>query len=164
MPVDYPLFDADNHYYEPRDAFTRFMEPKYRAKAIHVVRDANGAEVIWIGERRFTFLEHRGFEDTVKPGSLREFLRNMSSNKDYKQTDVFEPIQPEYQQRDARLAKMDEQGLQSMLIFPTFGVCMEHFMKDDVEQTYANLHAFNRWLDEEGGFDHKGRIYAVPLL
>ena len=164
MPVDSSLFDADNHYYEPRDAFTRFMEPKFRDKAIHVVRDPNGAEVIWVGERRFTFLEHRGFDDTVKPGSLREFLRNMSSNENYRQTDVFEPIQPEYQKRDARLAKMDEQGLQSILLFPTFGVCMEHFMKDDVEQTYANLHAFNRWLDEEWGFDHQGRIFAVPLM
>ena len=32
---DFPLFDADNHYYEPRDAFTRYIEPKHRELAIH---------------------------------------------------------------------------------------------------------------------------------
>ena len=24
------IFDADNHYYEPRDAFTRYMDPRRR--------------------------------------------------------------------------------------------------------------------------------------
>jgi predicted TIM-barrel fold metal-dependent hydrolase len=37
-------------------------------------------------------------------------------------------------------------------------------MTDDAEQMYANLHAFNRWLDETWGFDYQGRIYAPPLL
>ena len=30
------VFDADNHYYETRDCFTRYIEPKHRAKAVHV--------------------------------------------------------------------------------------------------------------------------------
>jgi predicted TIM-barrel fold metal-dependent hydrolase len=37
-------------------------------------------------------------------------------------------------------------------------------MKDDPEQLYANLHAFNEWLDEDWGFAHQSRIYAAPLL
>jgi predicted TIM-barrel fold metal-dependent hydrolase len=37
-------------------------------------------------------------------------------------------------------------------------------MVDDPDQMYANLHAFNRWLDEEWGFNHRDRIYAPPLL
>ena len=38
-------------------------------------------------------------------------------------------------------------------------------MKDDPEQLYANFHAFNRWLDEEWGFDHDGTHLrrAAPL-
>ncbi len=33
MPdLDYLLFDSDNHYYEPRDAFTRCIESRHRAK------------------------------------------------------------------------------------------------------------------------------------
>jgi predicted TIM-barrel fold metal-dependent hydrolase len=59
---------------------------------------------------------------------------------------------------------MDAQGIDTTLLFPTLGVCVEHFMMDDVEQMYANVHAFNLWLDEDWGFDHRGRIVAVPLL
>ncbi len=32
--LDYGLFDADNHYYEPRDCFTRYIEPEFRDRAI----------------------------------------------------------------------------------------------------------------------------------
>jgi predicted TIM-barrel fold metal-dependent hydrolase len=59
---------------------------------------------------------------------------------------------------------MDAQGLESCLLFPTLGVCVEHFMKDDPDQLYANLHAFNRWLEEDWGFGTDGRIYGVPLM
>ena len=158
-----PLFDADNHYYEPRDAFTRHIEPRYRESAIHVQLDAKGRDRVVVGDRPFTFLENPFFETTAKPGSLREMLRNLGK-EGTTHSDVREPIQPEYRNREARLAKMDEQGLRSVLLFPTLAVCVEHFMKGDVEQTYANIRAFNRWLDEDWGFDHEGRIYAVPLL
>ena len=158
-----PLFDADNHYYEPRDAFTRCMEPRFRDKAIRVENDAKGRAEVWVGDKPFTFLENPFTDTTIKPGALRDFLRNLGSGAAAYE-EVREPIQPEYIERGARLAKMDEQGLQSILLFPTLAVCVEHFMKDDVEQTYANVHAFNRWLEEEWGFDHLGRLYAVPLM
>jgi predicted TIM-barrel fold metal-dependent hydrolase len=73
-------------------------------------------------------------------------------------------MQPEYQGRDARLALMDRQGLESILIFPTIAVTVEHFMRDDAEQMYGNLRAFNTWLDETWGFAHRDRIFAPPLI
>jgi len=57
-------------------------------------------------------------------------------------------MDPAFTNRDARLLRMDEQGVESALLFPTLGACVEHFLKDDVEASYANLRAFNRWLDE----------------
>jgi predicted TIM-barrel fold metal-dependent hydrolase len=161
MVSDYTLFDADNHYYEPRDAFTRHMEPKYRDKAIHVVEDEQGKDRVLVGERPFTFLPHRSFDVTLKPGTLKAMLRNMDR---LDEAELREAIQPEYQNRDARLALMDAQGVEAILLFPTFGVCLEHFMKDDIEQTYANLRSMNRWLDDDWGFAYKGRIFAPPLI
>ncbi|MDJ0850475.1 MAG: amidohydrolase family protein [Myxococcota bacterium] len=159
----YSLFDADNHYYEPRDAFTRHLEPRFRDLGIHVEPDPKGRDRVMIGSRPFTFLENPFFETTAKPGSLREMLRNLGK-EGFEAGEVRERIQPEYTDRDARLRKMDEQGLHAVLLFPTLAVCVEHFMKDDVEQTFANVRAFNRWLDEDWGFAHEGRIFAVPLL
>ena len=103
------LFDADNHYYEPRDVFTRYMEPAHRDLAIHVVEGPAGEERILVGEKPFTFLEH-DFDRMPRPGALREMLRNLSSGGSAEGGGVREANRPEWIQRDARLAKMDEQG------------------------------------------------------
>ncbi len=162
MVRDIRLFDADNHYYEPRDCYTRHIEPKYRDRAIHVVRDTDGREQIMVGDKPFTFLKHHSFDRTTKPGALREMLRNM--RHDGVGESASEEMQPEYREREARIARMDTQGVEATLLFPTLGVCVEQFMRDDPEQMYANVRSFNTWLNEDWGFDHEGRIFAVPLL
>ena len=67
-------------------------------------------------------------------------------------------------ERAARLAVMDQQGLEATMLFPTLAVSVEQLIADDVDMTYANLHAFNQWLDEDWGFNYEQRIYGVPLL
>ena len=158
----YRFFDADNHYYETRDCFTRHLPKRLTDRAIRVVPDAAGRDRIWVGDKPFTFLENWSFTHANKPGALRELLRQ----KDYRDegSSLSETIAPAYQRRDARLGLMDTQGLEASFLFPTLAVCVEHFMKDDPEQLYANLHAFNEWLDEDWGFAHQDRIFGVPML
>ncbi|MEN8159457.1 MAG: amidohydrolase family protein [Myxococcota bacterium] len=158
----YRLFDADNHYYETRDCFTRHMPKRLLPAAIRVEPDAEGRDRIWVGEKPFTFLENWSFEYANKPGALRELLRK----KEYREEGgtLSDRIAPAYREREARLALMDEQGLEAAFLFPTLAVCVEHFMKDDPEQLYANVHSFNEWLDETWGFAWQDRIYAAPLL
>jgi predicted TIM-barrel fold metal-dependent hydrolase len=157
------IFDADNHYYEPADCFTRFMPAAQMEEAIRVVDGDEGSSVL-IGDRPFTFLREPFSTVHTKPGSLREMLRNMKAGLPIEENDAIESVQPEYQDRAARLALMDEQGVDAMVLFPTVAVCVEHFMKENPARTYANVHAFNRWLDEDWGFGTDGRIYGVPLM
>jgi predicted TIM-barrel fold metal-dependent hydrolase len=157
--LEFPLFDADNHYYEPADAFTRFMASADLDRAVRVVEGQ-----IVVGDRPFTFLERWSFETHAPPGSLRRLLRTMASGAADEGGRLEQPMDPAWITRDARLALMDRQGVGSAFLLPTLAVCVEHFMKDDVEQTYLNLRAFNRWLDEEWGFNFEERIYAPPLL
>jgi len=140
------IFDADNHYYEPADCFTRFMPAAQMEEAIRVVDGDEGSSVL-IGDRPFTFLREPFSTVHTKPGSLREMLRNMKAGLPIEENDAIESVQPEYQDRAARLALMDEQGVDAMVLFPTVAVCVEHFMKENPARTYANVHAFNRWLD-----------------
>ena len=163
--LGFGIVDGDNHYYESRDAFTRHIEPKFRDRAVRVVSDESG-ERIWIGEREFHFLDDTfsSFDRTLRPGSLREFLKSLGSNRLVEPESVEIPMDPAFTSRDARLVRMDEQGVEAAFLVPTLGVCVEHFLKDDVEASYANLRAFNRWLDETWGFAWRGRIYASPVI
>ena len=156
------LIDADNHYYEPPDCFTRYLAQSDADVAIRMV-ERDGQDQLMVGDRPFTFLIDP-FRDTVaKPGSLREMLRSMKSGS-FRENEVTEQIQPEYVDRAARLERMDQQGLEAVFLFPTLGVCIEHFMRTDVEATYANLRAFNRWVDDDWGLNHEDRIYAAAML
>ena len=59
---------------------------------------------------------------------------------------------------------MDEQGLDAVLLFPTLGCGVEEALRDDIPATMASLSAFNRWLEEDWGFDYQGRLIAAPML
>jgi predicted TIM-barrel fold metal-dependent hydrolase len=75
-----------------------------------------------------------------------------------------EPLRPEYRERDRRIQVMDEQGLGAALLFPTLGCGVEEALRDDIDATMASLSAFNRWLEDDWGFDHRQRIIAAPML
>lgn len=158
--LGYDLFDADNHYYEPRDAFTRYMEPKFADRAVRVVTDDKGRDRILLGDEPFTFLTPL-YEDAPAPGGLAELMKGKSADTGER---PHYPMQAEFTDRGARLKAMDDQGVESTIMLPTLAVTVEHQMRNDVEGTYANLRAFNRWLDDDWGLNHQDRIFSVPLL
>jgi predicted TIM-barrel fold metal-dependent hydrolase len=163
MRLDYALFDSDNHYYETRDCFTRHMPSRLAHLAVRAVRDEHGTERIVVGDKPFTFMDPK-FDRTTPPGSLAEMVRDRTGSTRWADSYTAASMLPAYQQRDARLALMDEQGIETAVMLPTLGVCVEEAMAGDVEQTYANLESFNRWLDDQWGFHHRGRIITPPLL
>lgn len=60
---------------------------------------------------------------------------------------------------------IDGQGIETVIMFPTFGCGVEEALKDDVGATMASLHAFNLWLDEDWGFDRDDhRIVTAPMI
>jgi predicted TIM-barrel fold metal-dependent hydrolase len=161
---EYRLFDADNHYYETPDCFSRHMEKAYAGLAITASQRANGSWDVRVGDRPYNFMDVK-FDKTNPPGSMYAILRNKDKATDVNWGDSYskENMHPAFQHRDARLALMDEQGIDTALLLPTFGASVEHSMVHDVEQTYANLRSFNRWLEDEWGYADD-RIIAPPLI
>ena len=159
------LFDCDTHCYEPRDAFTRYLPSEFADRAILPARNGKGDEVILVGNRVAVFNSESGlgFDMAYRPGSLKEMLRQMGSgNPD--ETYEPEPIRPEYLERAPRLEVMARQGVEKTVLYPAgMALAAEHYC-DDTEALYANLRSFNRWYDEEWGFDRDGTIYAVGML
>ena len=156
---DFGIFDSDNHYYEPRDTF-RHLDPSMADRAVKIVTDESGKDTIFVGGQKHYFTPPT-FDLVPPPGHLEEMLKNHGEGT---AASFLKPMRPEYQQREARLAMMDQQGIESILLFPTFGVTFEHALRDDAEATFASMEAFNRWLEEDWGYGADGRIFGVPLL
>jgi len=160
--LGYRLFDADNHYYEPQDAFLRHMDSRIKHKAPRWVQMVEGGgKRLVFGDKmnRFVGADHT-FNMVGKAGGLSQGKAGVVKQERAN----LEPAREEYRHRDARLPVMDRQGLEAAMLFPTLAVSVETLLADDVEATYANLHAFNQWLDDDWGFSYRDRIYGVPLI
>lgn len=164
--MDSRPFDADNHYYEPLDAFTRHLDPTFADRGVRPMQEGRRTRIL-IGGKLNTFIPNPTFDPIIEPGCLDPLFRGqIPEGVDPRSLFRVEPLSdhPEYQGRDARLAVMDEQGLGAALMFPTLGCGVEEALKDDIDATMASLSAFNRWLEEDWGFDHEGRILSAPML
>src|SRR5579859_544932 len=120
----WPLYDADQHYYEAEDAFSRHLEKAHRS-AIRWV-ELDGRKRLLIGDRLFRMVANPTFDPVAKPGMLADYYRaKNTAGASTKEMMVLEPIRPEYRHRDARLAVMDAQGLGAILLLPTLGLGVE---------------------------------------
>src|SRR4051812_46413086 len=164
MECNFAAIDADNHYYEPLDAFTRHLDPKYATRGVQVMTDGRHTHLV-IGGRVNRFVPNPTFDPIIVPGCLDSMFRGqVADGVDPRTLMQVEPLRPEDQNRDARLAVADRQRLGGALLFPTLGCGVEEALKDDVAATMASLSAFNRWLEDDWGFAYEGRLVGVPML
>ena len=59
---------------------------------------------------------------------------------------------------------MDEHGLERIWLFPTLGMIYEQLLKSDPEGVGIMFRAFNRWLEEDWGYNYQDRIFAAPYI
>lgn len=163
--LDYLMVDADNHLYETPDAFTRHL-PGHRRNDFYWVTDDRGHRQIIVKRRVWDYLPNPTFDPIAVAGCLLEVFKGGKSMGDAKQAYTFEPLtsRPEYQRREERLARLDEQRVEATLLFPTLVSGLEEATSDDVPLTVDLLWSFNRWLEEDWGYAHDQRIFATPVI
>ncbi len=162
--IDYQVFDADHHYYEAPDAFTRHLDPRLGRRTIQWA-EIDGRRYHVVAGRVSHAVVNPTFDPIAKAGALHEYFRgNPDAKSPVEYLRAREPIRPEYRDRDARIKVMEEQGLSAIWLFPTLGVLYEELLKDDPEAVVLVFRAFNRWLDEDWGVDYRGRIFAAPYI
>jgi predicted TIM-barrel fold metal-dependent hydrolase len=168
MPqVDFLAFDADNHYYEAEDAFTRYVPAAMQKRCMQWAW-VDGKKRLLVAGAVNRFIPNPTWDPVAKPGILDDYFRG----KNTKGLDVktmfgeLDPLaeHPEYQDRDARLAVMDAQGLEAALFFPTLAVGMQQALSHDLEALTTAFAAFNRWMLDDWGFDYQNRIFAAPVI
>ena len=162
--IDYEAFDCDNHYYEALDAFTRHLDPRLGGRCVQWA-EINGRKYHVVGGRVSHAVTNPTFDPIAKAGAMHDYFRG---NPDGRNPIEFltdrEPIPAEYRDRDARIARMNEFGLEAIWLFPTLGVLYEELLKEDGFAVTTTFRAFNQWLLEDWGFHYQDRIFAAPYI
>jgi predicted TIM-barrel fold metal-dependent hydrolase len=159
--LDYPIIDIDHHYYEPDDCCTRHLESRFQDRAVHIREGSNGRRDWYAGDHPLTF-DRRPLDFVLEPGDLRRLMATRASGGQTEARLIDSSSDPAFRDRDARLAKLDTFGVQACVMFSSF--FFENEFVEDPEAGFANLRAYNRWVDEEWGFEYKERLFAPATL
>ena len=130
--------DADGHVLEPRDTWLKYLEPKLRERAIRIERDADGVECLLVDGRSHSQLRGRlGALGGIGMDSEDLMTVGERSYEDGCPKGGYDP--------SARLAVMDGEKIDVVLLYPTIGISWEGLVRDPQIAT-AYCRAYNRWL------------------
>jgi predicted TIM-barrel fold metal-dependent hydrolase len=161
--ITYGIYDADEHYYEPEDAVSRHLEAKYR----HAVRwiELDGRRTLLVNDWLLKLIPNPTYDPVGVPGSLESYFRGRNQEgKELRDLIEVQRIQPEYRDRGKRVAAMNAQGVDFAWLLPSLGLGLEEMLTDDTETASAVFRSYNRWLEEDWGYDLDGRIQTGPMI
>jgi len=162
--IDFPVFDADHHLYETEDCFTRYL-PEDLSGLFRYVQ-LNGRTKLVVRGRLSEFVPNPTFEVVAPPGSTGEYFAGRNTHGKSLREMMGKPMRsiPAFRNPDDRLTVLDEFGEQAALVFPTLASLIEVNFLDVPEVTTRIIHAFNKWLLDDWGFNHRDRIFCAPIL
>jgi predicted TIM-barrel fold metal-dependent hydrolase len=160
----FPVFDADNHMYEPPDALTRHLPERY-AKVIQYVQ-VKGRTKIAVKGQISDYIPNPTFEKVAAPGAEEEYYKSGNPEGKSRREIYGKPIQAPsaFFEPKPRLALMNELGIDRAMMWPTLASLVEERLADDPLATHAVIHALNEWMYETWSFDYEGRIFAAPIV
>ena len=148
--------DVDQHLFESRTTWSDFIDPGQRDDALSITDDDGGWPWLTWRATRMTPLEVPIPERSSLIGEDR--LRRVRGER---APASFEELVPEsYRLAGARLAAMDEFGLDGVVLFPNYGLLWENRLASDRAAQRANARAYNRFAESVCA-DGRGRLFAV---
>lgn len=166
--LDYQIHDADQHYYEPDDCYSRHIEAAFKDRTMWIDRSTGGAPGrMYIGEDRCQFFSVGAGDSIGAPGVMKAFLQGTSDEGGSPSLNPMNALAiPEFVKAKERVTRMDEQGVESCLMLPTTGVGIEPQLREAKhrEVLYPSIRAFNRWVEEDWGYGRDGRIFGAPMI
>ena len=165
MKLNYDAYDADNHLYEPIDAFTRHLPERY-SSAIRYV-DIEGRTKIAINNKISEYIPNPTFEVVARPGAWEDYHRGHQSRRNdpsgvHRQAHPL-PAPPSATPKTASSCSTSR-GCTPRCCSPTLASLLEERMKDDIDLTHAAISSFNRWMLDEWTFNYHDRIFPAPII
>src|SRR5918993_797121 len=160
----FPVFDADNHLYETREAFTRHLPARYKGAIDYV--EVRGRTKIVVRGQISEYIPNPTFDVVARPGAQEEYFRvGNPEGKSFREL-IGEPMRciPAFREPEPRVRLMDELGVDRSLMFPTLASLLEERMRDDPELIHAVIHSLNEWLYEQWTFNYEDRIFTTPVI
>ena len=135
------VVDADGHILEPPDAYERYIEPKFRDRAMRIKLDHNGLEYLEVDRKPSSMMRGGCL------GSLGGAYQNSK--------ELFTPGMHTYWEvaqktpggidPDARIREMDQQGIDIAVLYPTLGIVWEEDCTDPALSA-AYCRAYNNYV------------------
>ncbi|HJR24757.1 MAG TPA: amidohydrolase family protein [Acidimicrobiales bacterium] len=162
--LDFPVFDADNHMYETREALTKFL-PASHAGVIDYV-EVRGRTKIAVKGRISEYIPNPTFDRVAAPGAQEEYFKVGNPEGKTRREIMGKAIDalPAFREPAPRLELMDELGIDRALMWPTLASLVEERLRDDPEATHVVIHALNEWMHETWTFDYEQRIFPTPVI
>ncbi len=152
--------DVDQHLFESRTTWSDHIDPAQRSDALSISDDEAGWPwLTWRG-RQLTPLEVPIPERSALIGEDR--LRRLRGERAPASFDELVP--DSYRLAGARLALLDEFGIDAAVMFPNYGLLWEQRLASDRVAQRANARAYNRFMADLCG-EGAGRLFGVaPVL
>ena len=156
--TDAPLLvDADSHVLEPPDLWSRYVEPRFRDRAVRVVRADAGHDVLLVDGKPAKLTTREMLGDFGGMGRTLDEQATAALSGRYAENAPAAATDPR-----ARIAQLDREGVAATVLYPSLGLQWPAETAD-AAYVHANLVAYDRWL-EDFCADSNGRLIAVAHL
>jgi predicted TIM-barrel fold metal-dependent hydrolase len=161
--LDIPVFDADNHLYETRDALTKFLPKQYEGVIDYV--EHKGRTKLLVRGQLTNYIPNPTFEVVGSPGAQEDYFKS-GAPEGASRRDIMKPMRalPAFFDPAPRIELMDELGIDRAVMYPTLASLIEERFRDDPDLTHVVIHALNQWIHEHWTFNYGDRIYPVPII
>ena len=150
--------DGDGHVLEPPDLWEKYLEPRFRSRALRIRKDERGAEYLEIDGRPSKLVRNG-----MPPGlGAMDRIGGIVYERERSGLDYVDQAPLGAMDAKERLARLDLENIERSFLYPTLGVLWVAECEDE-ELTQAYLRAYNRWMVDFCA-DSGGRLVPIAQL
>jgi predicted TIM-barrel fold metal-dependent hydrolase len=149
--------DGDSHFIEPLNLFDRYIDPRFRERAMRVARDSATGELTMLVDGK-----------PMRLGNVAQLLGAVVSYGEKEQGrslhdfDAYQFSSAQWQDMGRRVKFLDDEGFAAQVIYPTMGILWQGDVHDP-QLADALCRAYNSWAFELCAA-HKDRLVVAAHI